>query len=139
MLCGPKTTVKKARKLRRALSPPEAILWVRLRQRPGGFKLRRQHPAGPYILDFFCSEALLAIEVDGISHEMGDRPAMDEARDRWLAERGVATLRIAAADVSRDANSVIEWIVMRCSERENPLHRSSSGPPPRDKLGEDAR
>ena len=137
MLCGPKPTVKKARKFRRALSPPEAILWVRLRQRPGGFKFRRQHPAGRFVLDFFCSDARLAIEIDGMSHEMGDRPAMDELRDRWLSDQGVATLRIASSDVSRDANAVAELIVASCIQRCNPLHQPTAGPPPRP--GEDAK
>ena len=70
MLHGPQSTVKKARRLRRVMTIPEVILWTRLRQRPGGFKFRRQHPAGPYVLDFFCSEARLAIEVDGMVHDM---------------------------------------------------------------------
>jgi very-short-patch-repair endonuclease len=136
MLCGPKATVKKARRLRRTMTAPEVILWHRLRRRPGGFKFRRQHPAGAYVLDFLCSESRLAIEVDGISHGMGDGPARDEARDQWLAIRDVATLRIGAADVARSADQVIEWIVAACSER-NPLPQPAAGPPPRS--GEESR
>ena len=66
MLAGTPTTVKRARRLRRDMSVPEVMLWVRLRLRPGGYKFRRQHPAGPYILDFFCNDARMAIEVDGV-------------------------------------------------------------------------
>ncbi len=131
MLCGPKPTVKRARKLRRSMSWPEVIIWSRLRQRPGGFKFRRQHPAGPYVLDFFCSDARLAIEIDGISHEMGNRPEHDQVRANWLRENGVETLRIAAGDVTRTPEAVVEYIVIACSQRCNPLHQPSAGPPPR--------
>jgi very-short-patch-repair endonuclease len=51
--------------LRRALTLPEVLLWQVLRSRPGGYRFRRQHPAGPYVLDFFCAAAGLCIEVDG--------------------------------------------------------------------------
>ena len=131
MLCGPQATVKKARQLRRTMTAPEVILWHRLRRKPGGFKFRRQHPAGGYVLDFFCSEARLAIEVDGIAHEMSDRVASDAVRDRWLETRNVATLRIAAADVARSADQVIEWVVATCVQRCDPLHQPAAGPPPR--------
>ena len=69
-----KITVSKARKLRRAMSPPEAILWNVLRTRPADLTFRRQHPVGRYILDFYCPGARLAIEEDGVGHDMGDRP-----------------------------------------------------------------
>ena len=132
MLAGPPRTVEKARKLRRAMSVPEAVLWTRLRLRPGGFKFRRQHPAGSYVLDFFCSEARLAIEVDGIAHDMGSQPALDAAREQWLAGRGVGVLRIPAAEVSRNADGVIQMIVDACASCANPLHhRLRDGPPPR--------
>ena len=74
--------IDKARRLRRTLSAPEARLWSRLRARlPGKPIFRRQHPLGPYVLDFYCTTAHLAIEIDGISHDMGERPALDERRN----------------------------------------------------------
>jgi len=75
MLAGPRRTVKNARNLRRTMTMPEVALWARLRSRPDGFKFRRQHPAGRYVLDFFCNEARLAIEVDGASHEWAIGPS----------------------------------------------------------------
>ncbi|MBA3525332.1 MAG: endonuclease domain-containing protein [Sphingomonas sp.] len=131
MLCGPKSTVKKARRLRRLMTPPEVILWHRLRRRPGGFKFRRQHPAGAYVLDFFCSGALLVVEVDGIAHEMGDNPQADARRDQWLRDRGIDVLRLSAADVSKAPDSAVEAIVATCGERGSPLHQPAAGPPPR--------
>ena len=52
-------TVPRARRLRQSMSLPEVMLWRELRGRPGGLKFRRQHASGPYILDFFCSDARL--------------------------------------------------------------------------------
>jgi very-short-patch-repair endonuclease len=110
-------SVTRARRLRRQLSLPEGLLWQRLRMRPGGFKFRHQHPIGPYALDFFCHEAGLAIEVDGISHEMGDNPARDERRDRRVAEQGIMTLRVTAADVLGEMEAVVRLVVHLCRER----------------------
>jgi len=116
MLTGPKATVVKARNLRRDLSLPECLLWRALRLRPGGFKFRRQHPAGPYVLDFFCAGARLAVEVDGVAHDMGDRLERDSVRDQWLAAQGVTVLRIPACHVLSDVGNVIDQIVAACEE-----------------------
>ena len=143
MLGGPRKTVIKARALRRTMTAPEVVLWVRLRARPGGYKFRRQNPAGPYILDFFCSDARMAVEIDGIAHDMGGQPNADRQRDRWLQEQGLAVLRISAGDVTRAPDAVVEQIVARCIERGIPHHHQAAlgGPPvtgrlvPRTKLG----
>ena len=139
MLAGPRSTIAKARKLRRHMSWPEVILWRRLRLRPGGLKFRRQHPAGPYVLDFFCAQANVAIEIDGVAHDLAERPQQDLERDRWLRARGVETIRIAAGDVAKDPDGVIESLISMCSSRAEPLHRSAApnGPPPR--AGEETR
>jgi very-short-patch-repair endonuclease len=81
------------------MSLPEVLLWQQLKLRPGGFKFRKQHPAGFYVLDFFCAEAKLAIEIDGEAHDRGDQPAVDAARDRQLLAHGIVTLRIPAHEV----------------------------------------
>jgi very-short-patch-repair endonuclease len=63
---APEETMALARRLRRNLSPPEVRLWIRLRERKSGTPVfRRQHPIGPYVLDFFCAKARLAVEIDG--------------------------------------------------------------------------
>jgi len=130
MLTGPGATIAKARLLRNTLSLPEGLLWRELRQRPGGFKFRRQHPAGSYILDFACLSAKLAIEIDGEAHGHGTTPASDEARDEWLANQGFRTLRIPARDVLSDLGAVVTFIIDRCASAQ-PLHHASHGPPPR--------
>ena len=87
-------TVLKARQLRKTMSKPEIMLWQQLRKKPSGIKFHRQHPIGPYILDFYCPSANLAIEVDGMAHDMGDRPERDERREHELSQQGIETIRI---------------------------------------------
>ncbi|MGN6156355.1 MAG: endonuclease domain-containing protein [Sphingomicrobium sp.] len=106
--------VTRARELRRRPSPPEMLLWRELRKRPGGLKFRQQHPVGWYIVDFYCAAARLVIEIDGISHSMGERPERDARRDRWLRAQGLRVLRFAAADVMRDLDSAITAILIEC-------------------------
>jgi very-short-patch-repair endonuclease len=108
------------------MSLPEVVLWQQLRGRPGGLKFRRQHPAGPYVLDFYCEKARLCIEVDGAAHDLGDSPARDVRRDAWLADAGIRTVR----DVLQNLESVLRLIVLEC--RAKPLHQPAApdGPPP---------
>jgi very-short-patch-repair endonuclease len=109
---APKATVELARRLRRELSQPEARLWSRLRARTAGAPVfRRQHPIGPYVLDFYCAKARLAVEVDGISHDMGDRPQRDGLRDGWLGAQGVSVVRLPATEVMRDIDDVVDALV----------------------------
>ena len=131
-----KSTVENARSLRREMSLPEVLLWRVLRQRPGGFKFRRQHPIGPYVADFFCHEVKLAIEVDGEAHNRADRPQRDAARDEAFRDAGIKTLRIAATEVMGDLEAVVRLIVVEAEAR-LPLHHPAApdGPPPRENAG----
>ncbi len=131
-------SVGNARRLRREMSLPEVLLWRELRKRPAGLKFRRQHPAGRWVLDFYCADARPAIEIDGEAHSRGDRPERDAARDAVLAREGVFTLRLAARDVLNDFDAVFRMILASAQDR-LPLHHPAApgGPPPRDKLGED--
>ena len=101
---------KTARRLRRTMSFPEVLLWRELRKKPNGVQFRRQHPAGPYVIDFFCATANLAIELDGEAHSRGDRPERDEVRDKWLITQGVRTIRIPASDVLQNLAGVLQFI-----------------------------
>ena len=116
-------TLAAARRLRREMSLPEVLLWTRLRT-PGESmpRWRRQHPLGLYVLDFFCPAARLVIEVDGISHGMGDRPIRDAERDAWLAGRGLHVERVAASEVLADPDAVADGLTRLAVAR--------AGPPP---------
>ena len=100
-------TLDKARDLRRRMSPAEVVLWQALRGGRLGHKIRRQHPIGPYIIDFFCAAAKLAIEIDGPSHDVEAQVAHDARRDRYLLERGVRTVRVPSALVIGDLDRVV--------------------------------
>lgn len=104
----PDTIVDRARDLRRAMSLPEVQLWPLLSSRKlRGLKFRRQHPIEPFVVDFYCAEARLAVEIDGIGHQNPDRIATDRRRDAILLEKGIRTLRIAARDVFEDMDAVL--------------------------------
>ncbi|MFM5948634.1 MAG: endonuclease domain-containing protein [Novosphingobium sp.] len=108
----------KARKLRAAMSLPEVLLWNYLRRKPMGVKFRRQHPVGSYVIDFYCPSTRIGIEIDGIAHAMGNRPAMDQARDNWLAGQGIRIVRIPASEVLKSVVDAAAAIVVLCSEAE---------------------
>ena len=140
MITGPRQTIKTARKLRSEMSLPEAILWQELRKRPDGWKFRRQHAAGDYVIDFYCAKAKLAVEVDGRAHDAEDAARRHSNRSAFLKARGVATTRIPAQLILDDVGPVVTRLVEICSSRLEkqmvPLHHAAHGPPPR--AGEDA-
>jgi very-short-patch-repair endonuclease len=105
------STLKRARKQRREMSLPEILLWQQLKERPGGLKFRKLHPFGRLVADFYCDKGKLVIEVDGISHDMGDQPEFDVKRDEFFLSQGITTLRIPARDVLKNLNAVVEGIV----------------------------
>ncbi len=113
----PALSVKRAKQFRRELTKPELMLWQYLRTSPSGHKIRKQHPAGPYVLDFFCARANLAIEVDGLAHDNEVRANRDVARDAWLAARRIDTLRIPAVDVLKDVTEVTNNIITMIEDR----------------------
>ena len=123
-------SMRSARRLRRSMSPPEALLWQLLRRSPAGVKFRRQYAIGPYVADFYCPAAKLVVEIDGQVHNFERQADHDARRDELIASYGVRVERIAAADVMRDAAAVASAIVDTCLA--GPLHHSAlpSGPPP---------
>ena len=105
----------RARELRRKMTPQERKLWQRLRSKQlYGIKFRRQHPIDRFILDFFCYEYNLAIEIDGDSHYQPDQQAYDQARAEWLAGYGIRVIRFTNRDVDNNIEGVLEEIVRAC-------------------------
>ena len=104
--------VMRAREARRAMTLPEGILWQILHSRPRELKFRRQHPIGSYVVDFYCAAARLVVEVDGVSHDMSDRPAHDVRRDQWLRDQGLRVIRFDAGDVLKDPESTVTAILL---------------------------
>ncbi len=107
----PAKTVYRARQLREDMSLPERLLWQILKTRPGGLKFRRQHPTGPYVLDFFCARAKIAIEIDGFAHDTANRPDCDDIRDSFLARHQIQVRHIRASDVLRNPADIATEII----------------------------
>jgi very-short-patch-repair endonuclease len=101
----------KARQLRRDGTWPERIVWGMLRgSRLAGLKFRRQHPVGPFTVDFYCDEIKLVIEVDGASHE--DRGEEDRRRTEYLQQQRLRVFRVTNQDVSSDPDAVARGIAI---------------------------
>lgn len=96
-----------ARQLRRSATDAERALWQRLRAQQLGVKFRRQVPFGPYVLDFYCLQLRVAVEVDGGQHNANMR---DAARDAFLRERGIRVLRFWNHDVLQNMAGVAQQI-----------------------------
>ncbi len=101
----------RAKRLRKEMTMPENMLWKCLKGSPSGIKFRRQHPSGPYIADFYCHQARLIVEVDGIAHDLGDNPARDAKRDAWFTERNIEVIRVKAADILKDSMNIGQSII----------------------------
>jgi len=106
-----------ARDNRHPLTPAEAKIWSRVRNRGLGFKIRRQHPIWRFIADFYCAEAKLVIEIDGDSHAEPDQEDYDKARTEWLEERGYKVIRIANEDVHEHLEDALNEIFLTCGEQ----------------------
>ena len=104
------------RALRRAQTEHERLLWFLLRARRfAGFKFRRQHRIGDFIVDFVCLEVRVVIELDGGQHN--DDPSADRARDAALAQLGYAVLRFWNPDLIERREAVLGLIWRTCLER----------------------
>lgn len=110
--------VRFARDQRAVATRPETVLWTALRRNALGFKFRRQHPIEDFVLDFYCEECRLAIEVDGPTHE--ERSDYDSWRDARMRQRGIHTLRVLPVEVQGDLTAVLATIREACL-----LHRNS--------------
>jgi very-short-patch-repair endonuclease len=122
--------MRASRRLRREMSPLEALLWQLLRRSPVGIKFRRQYPIGPYVADFYCPSAKLVIEIDGQVHGLEHQARHDAKRDELIGAFGVQIVRVPASDVMRDVAAVAQSVIETCLA--GPLHHPASpdGPPP---------
>ena len=105
-------SLARRRALRRNSTDAEAALWSHLRaKRLAGFKFRRQHPCGPYILDFYCPNRHLAVELDGGQHFTSTAQDYDRRRTAFLQRQGIAVLRFQTDLVFREQIAVLEAIL----------------------------
>src|SRR6266700_713264 len=105
-------SVRQAQCLRRKATDAERRLWSRLRNRKAaGLKFRRQHPVGDRIVDFFCAEAKLAIEIDGSGHCRHFGQTSDLDRQIELYEEGIRVLRFYNSDIFENLDGVVNRII----------------------------
>ncbi len=112
-----------ARDLRKRSTSAEIALWQQLRgRRTHGFKFRRQHVMGPFIVDFVCLERSLVIEVDGGIHRVTEK--YDADRTRWLEGRGFRVIRFSNDEVMRDEDAVIQEILKQLAAPPGPFRQT---------------
>ena len=101
----------RALQLRKTMSKAEQLLWGRLRNgRLDGRRFPRQHPIGPYIVDFVCLAERLVIEVDGSHHAEPERIESDAARTAWLAREGYRVVRFPTTEVHDNIDGMLSLI-----------------------------
>jgi very-short-patch-repair endonuclease len=104
---------QRSRELRQPQTPAEQNLWAFLRgEQLAGYKFRRQHPIGFYIVDFYCAQAKLIIEIDGDSHS--EQIEYDQDRTEWLESLGYRVVRFTNLEVRENISAVIENILKHC-------------------------
>jgi very-short-patch-repair endonuclease len=110
----------RAKQLRRAMTRAETLLWRHLKaHRLARLGFRRQSPMGNYIADFVAHSCKLVIEVDGESHDFGERLHHDEKRNVWFASRGYRVLRFTNDDVTRNLEGVA-LAILQAAEQASP-------------------
>lgn len=103
---------ERARMLKAEMTKAEKTLWEELRGRKlNGLKFRRQHPLENFILDFYCAEEKLAIEVDGAIHDLDEQKEFDQLRTARLNELGVRILRFRNEIVENDIKGILAQII----------------------------
>lgn len=110
-----------AKRLRKNMTFAEVMLWDELKQKKMlGYDFDRQRPIDNFIVDFYCKELQLAIEIDGSSHDFEGMHEKDETRQRILEHLGVRFLRFDDREVKEDINNVLRsieiWIVDHSTE-----------------------
>ena len=102
--------IERARTMRKESTPAERAFWrVVSNKKVDGYKFRRQHPIGRYIVDFYCHEIKLVIEIDGESHAFQEE--YDQVRTAWLEAQGCKVVRFSNREVTQNLAGVVETIL----------------------------
>ena len=108
-----------AREMRQPQTPAEATLWKHLRNRNLGYKFRRQHAIKFFIIDFYCAQMKLCIEIDGDTHLTREQQEYDTARTEYLESLGRKVIRFTNNDVRFNIHAVVQAILDTCYELKN--------------------
>ena len=116
------------RNLRRQETAAEKLAWHLLRDRRLGLKFRRQFPIGNYVVDFYCFEVRLAVELDGSAHAQPSQVKKDGAKDTYLTRLGIRVLRLPNGQVMQDPEGFVKKVRECALSRvppERPLARTA--------------
>lgn len=111
---------ERATYLRNHLTNTEMTLWGYLRTHPMGYKFRRQHPIGIYIVDFYCHACKLVIEADGNIHDLVSVRQADQERQRSLEADGLHVMRFTNAEILKNTEKGVEKIKTLLTEKSIP-------------------
>jgi very-short-patch-repair endonuclease len=110
-----KHLLRKRQRLRNNLTPQEIILWSKLRRNQMGCKFRRQHSIGNYIVDFYCPEKKIIIELDGCQHKREKDTKYDAKRTEYFNSLGIKVLRFW----NNEVNESLEGVILKIEENLN--------------------
>ncbi|MBT4120959.1 MAG: endonuclease domain-containing protein [Candidatus Magasanikbacteria bacterium] len=102
--------------LRKTMPEGEKILWKALKSRRIQYKFRRQYSIGPFIVDFYCPEVKLVVEVDGETHLDEEVIKYDKQRQKYLENKGLKVIRFESGEVFGDPNIVADDVFKKCEE-----------------------
>ncbi len=120
--------LEKRRILRANATEAEKQIWAQLRKRNiKDYKFRRQYSIGPYIVDFYCPQAKLAVEIDGSVHSSEDAIEYDRARDEFIKSIGIQVLRFTNNEVDNNPKKIIDKIIKAIEPKISPPNKGGDG------------
>ncbi len=117
-----------AKHLRKNMTPAETVLWEHLRKGINGFKIRRQHPVGFYIADFYCHKPKLIIELDGSIHDEPGIKEADNARQKELERWGYTVIRFTNQEIIEEIEEIIKKITEKILQLTNSQTQNTPQP-----------
>ena len=113
-----KIVIDYSKSLRKKQTDAEKLLWSNLRNRKlNGYKFRRQHAIKSYIVDFYCAEKMLSVELDGGIHNKKEQKEYDHARTEFLMEQGITELRFTNEEVFDNILDVLDKIKIELNRK----------------------
>ena len=109
-------SIFRRRKLRRESTNAERLFWIQVKNKTIGYKFRRQFNIGRFIVDFYCHELRLIVEIDGFTHENEERQKRDAARQRYLENLGYKVIRYTDDQVLNDTEAMVRDLKNKCEE-----------------------
>lgn len=110
-----------AKKLRQNMTLSEVLIWQEIKNKQLGVRFSRQIPVDEYIVDFYCKELMLAIEIDGVTHTHENQPEKDLIRQKRLESFGISFIRFDDLDVKTNLRWVVNEILFRIENPPPPL------------------